>query len=98
MVHTTTSLQSHPTSSSPLVHAIQIQNKDLGTSVKAYINAHSGAFMGLTEFVSKVDYRFLPIMKETPLEGFETLVNLQNVMASSLSWHNDGSGSGTNTA
>ena len=54
--------------------------------------------MGLTEFVSKVDYRFLPIMKETPLEGFETLVNLQNVMASSLGWHNDGSGGGTNTA
>ena len=54
--------------------------------------------MGLTEFVSKVDYRVLPIMKETPLEGFETLVNLQNVMASSLSWHNDGSSSGTNTA
>ena len=81
-----------------LVHAIQIQNKDLGTWVEAYINAHSGAFMGLTDFVNKADYRVLPIMKETPLEGFETLVNPQNVMASSLGWHNDGSGNGTNTA
>ena len=60
-----------------LVHAIQIQNKDLGTSVRAYINAHSGAFMGLTEFVSKVDYRVLPIMKETSLEGFDARERLE---------------------
>ena len=54
--------------------------------------------MGLTDFVNKADCRVLPIMKGTPLQGFETLVNPQNVMASSLGWHNDGSGDGTNTA
>ena len=54
-----------------LIHAIQIQNKDLGTWVEVYINAHSSAFMGLTDFISKADYRVFPIMKQTPLEGFD---------------------------
>ena len=52
----------------------------------------------MTDFVNEAYCRVFLIMKETPLEGFETLVNPQNVMASSLGWHNDGSGNGTNTA
>ena len=76
--------QSHAIYWSPLVYAIQIQNKDIGTWVEAYINAHSGTFMGLTNFVNKADHRILPIMKETAPEGFETLVNPQNVMASGI--------------
>ena len=53
--------------------------------------------MGLTDFVNKADCRVLPIMKATSLEGFETLVNPQNVMTSPLGWHNDRFGNGTNT-
>ena len=44
--------------------------------------------MDLTDFVNKVDCKVLPIMKGSLLEL--TLVNAQNVMTSSLGWHNDG--------
>ena len=53
--------------------------------------------MDLTDFMNKADCRVLPIMKGTSLEGFETLVNAQNVMTSPLGWHNDRSGNGINT-
>lgn len=51
--------------------------------------------MGLTDFVSRAEYRVLPIRKETPPEGFETLQDPQNLQASPLGWHNDGSAAGS---
>ena len=84
-------------SSSPLVHAIQIQNKDLGIWVEAYINAHSGAFVDFTDFMIRLTVGFSRSWRRHRLKGL-TLVNAQNVMASSLGWHNDGSGNSTNTA
>ena len=35
-----------------LVHAIRIRNKNLGTSYEAYVDAHSGQLLSLTDFVS----------------------------------------------
>lgn len=34
-----------------LVHAIQIENDDLGTSYEAFVDAHSGQLLSLTDFV-----------------------------------------------
>ena len=35
-----------------LVHAIRIRNKNLGTSYEAFVDAHSGQLLSLTDFVS----------------------------------------------
>jgi len=34
-----------------LVHAIQIKNENLGTSYEAFVDAHSGQLLSLTDFV-----------------------------------------------
>lgn len=81
-----------------LTYVIQIENEAQGTWVEAFVDAHSGSLVGLTDFVSKASYLVLPITKETPPEGFENLVDPQNLQASPYGWHNTGSGTDSNTA
>ncbi|TBU26937.1 Fungalysin metallopeptidase-domain-containing protein [Dichomitus squalens] len=81
-----------------LTHVVQIQNDTTGAWFEAFVDAHSGALVQLTDFVAKASYLVLPITKETLLEGFEVLTDPQNPAASPDGWHSDGTTNTTSTA
>ncbi|KAH9017585.1 Fungalysin metallopeptidase-domain-containing protein [Lactarius hengduanensis] len=69
-----------------------------GTWVEAFVDAHSNKVVSVTDFVAKASYRVLPFNEEILTEGFQTLTDPQDLTASSLGWHNDGTTSTTTTA
>ncbi|KAI0667557.1 Fungalysin metallopeptidase-domain-containing protein [Trametes maxima] len=81
-----------------LTHVIQIQDDATGAWFEAFVDAHSGELVQLTDFVAKASYRVLPITKETLLEGFEVLTDPQNLAASPDGWHSDGTTTTTDTS
>ncbi|KAG5641142.1 hypothetical protein DXG03_005893 [Asterophora parasitica] len=80
--------------SAVLTHVVQIQNEAAGTWYQAFVDAHSGELASIVDFVTKASYLVLPITKETPAEGFETLTDPQDLTASPYGWHSTGT---TNT-
>ncbi|KAI9431679.1 peptidase M36 [Lactarius psammicola] len=86
-----------PDGSAALTHVIQIQNESAGTWVEAFVDAHSNKVVSVTDFVAKASYRVVPINEENPTQGFETLIDPQDLVASPLGWHNDGTTSTTVT-
>ncbi|KAI9434881.1 Fungalysin metallopeptidase-domain-containing protein [Lactarius indigo] len=87
-----------PDGSAVLTHVIQIQNEHTGTWVEAFVDAHSNKVVSVTDFVAKASYRVVPINQDDPTQGFLTLVDPQDLIASPLAWHNDGTTSTTVTA
>ncbi|KAL1942280.1 hypothetical protein VTO73DRAFT_6344 [Trametes versicolor] len=81
-----------------LTHVIQIQNDETGAWLEAFVDAHSGEVVQLTDFVAKASYLVLPITKEILTEGFEVLTDPQNPAASPDGWHSDGTTTTTATA
>jgi len=73
-----------------LTHVVQIQNAQTGAWFEAFVDAHSGDVISVTDFVAKASYRVVPITENSPLDGFETLTDPQDVNASPLGWHNTG--------
>ncbi|EEB98448.1 hypothetical protein MPER_02037, partial [Moniliophthora perniciosa FA553] len=59
--------------SAALVHAVQVQNEDAGTFYEAYVDAHSGDVLSVTDFVAHATFTALPIQKATLDEGVEKL-------------------------
>ncbi|KAI0765479.1 Fungalysin metallopeptidase-domain-containing protein [Fomes fomentarius] len=72
-----------------LTHSFQVRNEEAGTWYEAFVDAHTGDI---------VSYRVLPIWKEIPTEGFQTLTDPQDTTASPQGWHSDGTTSTTTTA
>jgi len=87
-----------PDGSVALTRVIQIQNEETGTHVEAFIDAHSGELLSITDFVARASYRVLPLTKEILTQGFETLTDPQDPAASPDGWHSDGTTSTTTTA
>ncbi|ESK92607.1 putative extracellular elastinolytic metalloproteinase precursor [Moniliophthora roreri MCA 2997] len=85
-------------SSIVLFHVIQVQNEAAMTWHEAYVDAHSGELVSITDFVAQASYKVLPMWKELPTEGYEILVDHQNSVASPFGWHNDGITNTTVTA
>ncbi|KAJ8087744.1 hypothetical protein PM082_006581 [Marasmius tenuissimus] len=70
-----------------LVHVFQVQNEEEFTFYEAYVDAHSGELVSVTDFVADASYKVLPIWKQDPREGLETLTNPQITTASPNGWH-----------
>ncbi|KIP05598.1 hypothetical protein PHLGIDRAFT_128797 [Phlebiopsis gigantea 11061_1 CR5-6] len=81
-----------------LAHVVQIRNEAAGTWVEAFIDAHTNEPVHVTDFVAKSSYYVLPITKEIPTEGFETLTNPEDTTSSPDGWHNDGTTTTTDTS
>ncbi|TFL04092.1 Fungalysin metallopeptidase-domain-containing protein [Pterulicium gracile] len=81
-----------------LAHVVQIQNDEAETFYAAYVDAHSGELTSVVDFVAEATYYVLPVTKEYPTEGFETLVDPQILAASPLGWHSDGVTNTTDTS
>ncbi|PFH47286.1 hypothetical protein AMATHDRAFT_152535 [Amanita thiersii Skay4041] len=78
-----------------LTHVVQIQNDETGAWVEAFVDAHSGEVVSVTDFVTDASYRALPITEEILTQGFQTITDPQDTTASPLGWHNTGSGTTT---
>ncbi|KAJ7918189.1 Fungalysin metallopeptidase-domain-containing protein [Mycena leptocephala] len=83
--------------SAVLVHSFQVQNEETGSWYLAYVDAHSNSLVSVTDFVAKATYLVLPITKEILTEGFETLVDPENLNASPKGWHWTGTKDSTTT-
>ncbi|KAI0824948.1 Fungalysin metallopeptidase-domain-containing protein [Trametes gibbosa] len=81
-----------------LTHVFQVRNEDAGTWYEAFVDAHTGDLVSVTDFVNKASYLVLPIWKETQDQGFQTLVDPQDTTASPQGWHSDGTTTTTTTA
>ncbi|KAF5346161.1 hypothetical protein D9758_009964 [Tetrapyrgos nigripes] len=81
-----------------LTHVIQIANEEDFTWFEAFVDAHSGELVSVTDFVNDASYRVLPIKKEVLTEGFETLTDPQNLNSSPQGWHSTGTTSTTDTS
>ncbi|TFK32706.1 Fungalysin metallopeptidase-domain-containing protein [Crucibulum laeve] len=81
-----------------LTHVVQIRNEAAGTWFEAFVDAHSGELLSVTDFVTKATYRVLPIQKEILTQGFETLTDPQDTLASPDGWHSTGTTSTTTTS
>ncbi|KAF9261837.1 hypothetical protein L218DRAFT_474630 [Marasmius fiardii PR-910] len=77
-----------------LAHVFQVQNDDAGTWYEAYVDAHSGELLSVTDFVAHASYRVLPVWKMDPRDGLELLTNPALPNASPNGWHDP---SGTTT-
>ncbi|KAJ7663453.1 Fungalysin metallopeptidase-domain-containing protein [Mycena rosella] len=84
--------------SAVLVHALQVRNEAAGTWYNAFVDAHTNALVSVTDYVAKASYLVLPITKETLLEGFETVVDPADPLASPDGWHSDGTTNTTDTS
>lgn len=84
--------------SAALTHVVQIQNEGTGAWYEAFVDAHSGEVLSVTDFVAKASYKVVPIQEEDLTEGFQTLTDPQNTASSPFGWHSDGTTSTTVTA
>ncbi|KAF8149332.1 Fungalysin metallopeptidase-domain-containing protein [Crassisporium funariophilum] len=80
-----------------LVHVMQIQNEDINSWYEVYVDAHSGEILSATDFVADASYRAIPITKGSLLDGFETLIDPQNIDSSPAGWHTYGNNTFTTT-
>ncbi|KAM5541592.1 hypothetical protein V8D89_004782 [Ganoderma adspersum] len=98
---------SHPTTlewvakkdgSLALAHVVQVQNDEKHEWFEAFVDAHTGDVIQLTDFVAKASYRVLPISKQTLTEGFETLHDPANLHASPKGWNYKGTAATNDTS
>ncbi|KAF8886755.1 Fungalysin metallopeptidase-domain-containing protein, partial [Infundibulicybe gibba] len=75
-----------------LTHVVQIQNDSTGTWFEAFIDAHSGEVLSVTDFVAEASYKVVPIWEENISSGQVTLIDPQDTLSSPLGWHNNGNG------
>ncbi|KAL0569292.1 hypothetical protein V5O48_012679 [Marasmius crinis-equi] len=73
-----------------LVYAFQVRNEDASAWYEAYIDAHTGELISVADFVSHASYKVLPIWKQVPADGLETVVDPQNLASSPAGWHGNG--------
>ncbi|TEB34010.1 hypothetical protein FA13DRAFT_1789786 [Coprinellus micaceus] len=92
---TTVEYLARPDGTAALTHVIQIQNADENTWYEAFVDAHSGELLSITDFSAEAAYRVLPIQKQDLPEGLELLTNphghrrLSPGLALHLHWHDD---------
>ncbi|KAF8156607.1 metallo proteinase 10 [Crassisporium funariophilum] len=81
-----------------LTHVIQVQNEVTNAWYEAYIDAHTGELVSVTDFVNDATYTVLPTTKQSFPEGLETLVDPEDIAASPFGWHSVGQGNSTTTS
>jgi extracellular elastinolytic metalloproteinase len=65
---------------------VEVQDDAANTWFEAFVDAATGELVSVTDFVAQATYRVLPIWKEYPTDGLETLVNPEDKVASPYGW------------
>jgi extracellular elastinolytic metalloproteinase len=68
-----------------LTHAFQVTD-ERGAWYEAFVDAHSGELVSVTDYVTQLTYKVLPITKQDPTDGFQTLVDPEDLTASPEGW------------
>ncbi|KAH8978800.1 Fungalysin metallopeptidase-domain-containing protein [Lactarius hatsudake] len=87
--NTTLEFVVQPNGYAALSRVIQIQNDTAGTWYEAFIDAHNNTLLSVTDFASKASYRVLPIHEQDPTQGFQTVIDPQDMTASPNGWHEE---------
>ncbi|KAF8886750.1 Fungalysin metallopeptidase-domain-containing protein [Infundibulicybe gibba] len=81
-----------------LTHVVQIQNDSAGTWFEAFMDAHTGEILSITDFVAEASYKVVPIWQADLYDGQVTLVDPQDAYSSPMGWHNGGTRNTRSTA
>ncbi|KAK0437286.1 metalloprotease [Desarmillaria tabescens] len=73
-----------------LTHVVQVLNVDAHTAYEAFVDAHSGDIIGLTDFSAQATYTVVPINRTSVAEGELTLVNPEDSTSSPQGWVQNG--------
>ncbi|RXW14153.1 hypothetical protein EST38_g11703 [Candolleomyces aberdarensis] len=76
-----------PDGTAALAHVVQIQNLEANTWYEAFVDAHSGELLSVTDFSAEASYRVLPLTKQDLREGLELLVDPHDPLSSPDGWH-----------
>ncbi|KAF5341927.1 hypothetical protein D9611_001094 [Ephemerocybe angulata] len=87
-----------PDGTAALTHVVQIQNEDVNSWYEAFIDAHSGELLSITDFTADAAYRVLPIQKQDLRDGLELLIDPYDPLSSPDGWHFTGGANTTNTS
>ncbi|KAK0439144.1 Fungalysin metallopeptidase-domain-containing protein [Armillaria borealis] len=79
-----------------LTHVVQVQNEETNAWYEAFVDAHSGEILSVTDFVAQATYTVVPITKASVAEGEETLVNPEDFDSSPEGWVQNGETAGNN--
>ncbi|KAF8722218.1 Fungalysin metallopeptidase (M36), partial [Rhizoctonia solani] len=70
-----------------LTHVVQIQNNDTDEWYEVFVDANSGEIVNVISFVAHAKYRVIPFALQDPNDGFQTLTDPQDSIASPDGWH-----------
>ncbi|KAK0450463.1 Fungalysin metallopeptidase-domain-containing protein [Desarmillaria tabescens] len=79
-----------------LTHVVQVLNADANTGYEAFVDAHSGDIIALTDFSSQAAYAVVPITEASVAEGEQLLINPENPSSSPQGWVQNGETAGNN--
>ncbi|KAK0505570.1 Fungalysin metallopeptidase-domain-containing protein [Armillaria luteobubalina] len=79
-----------------LTHVIQVQNDDTNAWYEAFVDAHSGEILSVTDFVAEATYTVVPITEDAVTEGEETLIDPEDPTSSSSGWVTSNETAGNN--
>ncbi|KAK0475373.1 Fungalysin metallopeptidase-domain-containing protein [Armillaria novae-zelandiae] len=76
-----------PDGSVALAHVVQVHNDDTNAWYEAFIDAHSGEILSMTDFVTEATaFTVDSITKDAIIEGEETLVDPEDIASSASGW------------
>ncbi|PBK65354.1 metalloprotease [Armillaria solidipes] len=79
-----------------LAHVVQVLNADANTGYEAFVDAHSGDIIAVTDFSAQATYTVVPITRASVAEGEQTLVNPEDLNSSPQGWVQNGQTAGNN--
>ncbi|KAK0436271.1 Fungalysin metallopeptidase-domain-containing protein [Armillaria borealis] len=79
-----------------LSHVVQVLKAEANTGYEAFVDAHSGDIIAVTDFSAKATYTVVPITRASVAEGEQTLVNPEDLNSSPQGWVQNGQTAGNN--
>ncbi|KAF8751455.1 Fungalysin metallopeptidase (M36) [Rhizoctonia solani] len=74
------------------------QNEETGEWYEAYVDASNGEIVNMINFVHKASYRVVPFTSQDPEDGFTTVTDPHDTVASPNGWHQYGTTTTTSTS
>uniref|UniRef100_A0A0W0FV15 Extracellular metalloproteinase n=2 Tax=Moniliophthora roreri TaxID=221103 RepID=A0A0W0FV15_MONRR len=87
-----------PDGSVALTYVIQVRNDHEGTYYEVFVDAHNGEVLSANNFVAHASYKAIPIERPDLRSGYEFIKDPEDLTASPLGWHNDGTENYTSTS
>ncbi|KAK0184108.1 Fungalysin metallopeptidase-domain-containing protein [Armillaria mellea] len=85
-----------PDGSVALAHVVQVQNDDTNSWYEAFVDAHSGEILSVTDFVAEATFTVVPITEDAVTESEQTLVDPEDLASSASGWVTSNQTAGNN--